>query len=234
MKSASRSIATAVTAEPQTTGNTDAAATPTASVCSSSSAEGMSPSRKRSSIASSATTMPSTRLSCTSCSSAVELVGDLTLGVRAALVEEALVGEQVGDAAERGFFTDRQLERGDARAELGAQLLERALEAGALTIELVHEDHAGEAQLGGDLPDHLGLHLDAVDRAHDEDGEVGHAECRLHVADEVGVARGVDQVDLVALPLERGQREREAEAPLLLLGIEVGHTWCRLPPAPPG
>ena len=36
MKSASRSMATAVAAEPHTTGNTVAAATPTASVCSSS------------------------------------------------------------------------------------------------------------------------------------------------------------------------------------------------------
>ena len=82
--------------------------------------------------------------------------------------------------------------------------------------------------------DRLGLHLDAVDRADHEHGEVGHPQRGLHVADEVGVAGGVDQVDLVALPLERGERERQREAPLLLLGVEVGDGGAVLDPPRPG
>ena len=152
-----------------------------------------------------------------------ELVGDLALGVRAPLVEKALVGEQIGDAAEARLFADRELERRNAGAELRPELVEGALEVGTLPVELVDEDHAGQVQLRGDPPDRLGLHLDAIDRADHEHRKVGHPQRGMDVADEVGVARGVDEVDLVALPLERGQRQRQAQVPLLLLGLEVTH-----------
>ena len=69
-RSASRSMPTSAVAEPHTTGNTLAVSMPRVRACSSSSRPGTSPSRYRSSRSSSATTMPSTRLSCTWCSRA--------------------------------------------------------------------------------------------------------------------------------------------------------------------
>ena len=54
------------------------------------------------------------------------------------------------------------------------------------------------------------------------------------VADEVGVAGGVDQVDLVALPLERGHRQRQRDAPALLLGVVVGDGRAVLHPPDAG
>ena len=69
------------------------------------------------------------------------------------------------------------------------ELVERALEVGPLPVELVDEDHAGQAELGGHPPDRLGLHLDALDRADHEHGQVGDPERGVDVADEVGVAR---------------------------------------------
>ena len=172
--------------------------------------------------------MPSTRLSWTSCSSAVRSSGISPSVCGAALVDERLVGEQIRDAAEGGLFPDRQLERRDAGAELRPQLLERALEAGALTVELVHEDHARHPEVGSDLPDHLRLHFHAVDCAHDEHREVGHSQRREDVADEVGVTRRVDEVHLVAIPLERRQGEREAEVALLLFRVEIGDSGAVL------
>ena len=54
------------------------------------------------------------------------------LGVRdASLVEVGGVGEEVGDALELRLGADGQLERGHARAEPIAELVERAFEAGA-------------------------------------------------------------------------------------------------------
>ena len=47
--------------------------------------------------------------------------------------------------------------------------------------------------------------LDAVDRAHHEHRQVGDAQRRLHVTDEVGVARRVDEVDLVAFAIRTGR-----------------------------
>ena len=119
----------------------------------------------------------------------LHVVGD-RLGVRdAALVEVGGVGEEVGDAAEVGLGADRQLERRDAGAEPVAQLVEGALEAGPLAVELVDEDHPGHAEPGGLAPHRLGLHLHAVDRAHHEHRQVDDAQRRPHVAEEVGVAR---------------------------------------------
>ena len=90
---------------------------------------------------------------------------------------------------ERGLLADRELQRRDARAEQLLQLVERALERRALAVELVDEDRARDAALLGELPRDLGLHLDAFDRGHDEQREVGGLERGGDVADEVGVAR---------------------------------------------
>ena len=140
-----------------------------------------------------------------------------------AVVGDGLVGEQVDDAAEGGFLADRELERRDAGAELVLQLIERALERRALAVELVHEDRARHAARLGEPPRGLGLHLDAFDGRHDEDRQVGGPQRRRDVADEVGVPRRVEHVDLVALELEGCEGERHRDVALLLLGIEVAH-----------
>ena len=137
-------------------------------------------------------------------------LGDLGPGRRAAVVvEERLVGQQVGDAPEVALLADRQLEWRDAGAEVVAQLVERALERSPLAVELVDEDHARHAEVARDAPRRLGLHLDPLDGAHHEDREVGHPQGGVHVAHEVGVAGRVEDVDLVALVLEGGDRQRE-------------------------
>ena len=115
-------------------------------------------------------------------------------------------------------------------AEPVAQLVEGALEAGPLPVELVDEDHPGHAEPGRLPPDRLGLHLHAVDGAHHEHGQVDDPQRGAHVAQEVGVARGVDQVDLVALPLERGHGERQRDPAPLLLGVVVADGGAVLDP----
>ena len=56
----------------------------------------------------------------------------------------------------------------------------------------------------------------------------------IDVADEVGVAGRVDHVDLVALELERGERERHRDVAALLFGIEVGDRRAVFDPAHAG
>ena len=102
----------------------------------------------------------------------------------------AVVVQQVDDA--RGTSASSPIgscKRRDAGAELVLQLVERALERRAFAVELVDEDRARDAALLGELPRDLGLHLDAFDRRHDEQREVGRVERGGDVADEVGVAR---------------------------------------------
>ncbi len=161
----------------------------------------------------------------------LHVVGD-GLGVgHPALVDVRGVGEQVGDAPEPGLLPDGQLQRRDAGAQPVAQLGQRGVVVGALAVELVDEHHAGDAEPGGQAPRLLGLDLDAVDGADHEHGEVGDAQRGGHVAHEVGVAGRVDEVDLVVTPLERGDRQRQRDAPLVLLGVVVAHRRAVLDPA---
>ena len=107
----------------------------------------------------------------------------------------------------------------EALAELG----QGPVEAGTLAVQLVDEHEAGEPELGGQLPGGLGLGLDALDGAHHEDHEVGHRAGGPDLAEEVGVARGVDDVELHVAHGARGQGQGDRQVALDLLGLEVAH-----------
>ncbi len=53
--------------------------------------------------------------------------------------------------------------------------------------------------------------VDAVDGRDDEQGGVGGAQAGAQLADEVGVAGGVEQVDLDRRVLERGDSDSDTE-----------------------
>ena len=231
MKSASRSTAIGPVAEPHTTGKTVALATPMAMVSSSSRDGGdvaVQVALEQLVVGDhDAFDEVVVHLVLT----LLHLVGDLAYLALAGVVDVRLVGEQVGDSVERCLLADGQLERGDACAEPIPELFERAVERGAFLVELVDEDHAGDAQLPGESPDPLGADLDSVDGVHHEHGEIDHAQGGVDVANEVGVARRVDEVDLVALPLERGVGQGERHPALGLLGVEVEHGVAIFDPA---
>ena len=63
----------------------------------------------------------------------------------------------------------------------------------------------------GELPRDLGLHLDAFDAGDDEHREVGGVERGGDVADEVGVARRVEQVHLVRRRLRTVRASSDTE-----------------------
>ena len=152
-RSARRSMPTSAVAEPHTTGNTLAVSMPSVRACSSSSSAGDL-----------ALEVALEQLVVGHDDALDEVVVHLVLerlhvvgdrlGVGdAALVEVGGVGEQVGDAVEVRLRADRQLERRHARAEPVAELVERALEARPLAVELVDEDHPRHAEPAGLPPD---------------------------------------------------------------------------------
>src|SRR5262249_13110940 len=63
---------------------------------------------------------------------------------------------------------------------------------------------------------------------------VRRRDTRTHVADEVGVAGRIEHVDLDVAPLDRRHRERNADALLRLLGLEVADGVPVLDGAHPG
>ena len=119
------------------------------------------------------------------------------------------------DAAERGLLADRELQRRDAGAEPVLQLVERALERRALAVELVDEDRRA-----GGRARSASCHATSVCTSTPSTAETTNtarsATCNAarDVADEVGVAGRVDHVDLVAVELERRERERHRDAAL--------------------
>ena len=151
-----------------------------------------------------------------------------------AVVRDRFVREEVDHSLEVGFLADRQLERRDAGAELGLEVVERARERRPFAVELVHEDRAGKVGGFGHAPRELGLDLHALDGRHHEDREVGRVQRGGDVAHEVGVAGRVDEVDLVALPVEGREGERHRDLALVLLGVEVTHGVVVLDPTHTG
>src|SRR4029450_2508483 len=104
-----------------------------------------------------------------------------------------------------------------------------AIEVGAFAIEAVEGEHAREVLLLRDLPDRFGLHLDAGDRIDDEKRRVDEARSGARVADEVGDAWRVDQVDFDFVPLGEGGGGAEGVLAGDFLVIEA---VTGVPPAP--
>ena len=164
----------------------------------------------------------------------LHLLGDLPqLGV-SAVVDPGRVGQQVGDAVKPAGHADRDLERGHSGPEGRLQLGQHRLEVGVLPVQLVHEHQTGKAPLGGLTPQVNRGVVQAAGGVNHEDRQVGGGHGSDRLTGEVEGARGVEQVDLVAMPLQDGQRSGQRVADLLLLGLVVAHRRPVLHPAHPG
>ena len=131
-------------------------------------------------------------------------------------------GQEVDDALEGRFLANRQLHGHDARAEAHAQLLDDLVKVGVLAVHLVDEERARQLCLFGIAPCLLRLDLDARrGRDHDE-GAVCRRQCALDFADEVRIARRIDEIDLIVTPFAGGklQVDRHAAALFLRLAVE--------------
>ena len=121
-----------------------------------------------------------------------EVVGDLDLGgvvAARALADEGLHVDQVDDAADVLFGPDRDLGGDDVGAEGALQRVERGEEVGALAVEHVDEDEAGQALVVGAAPEPLGVDLDPRRRVDHDDRGVGDAQRGDRVGDEARLAR---------------------------------------------
>ena len=70
------------------------------------------------------------------------------------------------------------------RPKWDCTLFERALEAGALAIELIDDDGAGQLELVGKAPHLLGLDFHAGHAVHQDQGGIGGHQRRPGVVDE--------------------------------------------------
>ena len=146
------------------------------------------------------------------------------------LLEERLkIG--AGDGGVRGGGAElavgvenREVEHGLVGVEVDEEvidLVEDLLRARVGTVDLVDHDHRGEAgfeRLGENV---TGLRQRAFGGVDEEDDAVDHLEGALHFTAEVGVAGGVDDVDLVVVIVEGGVLGENRDAALFFKVVRV-------------
>ncbi len=149
------------------------------------------------------------------------------------LEQVRLARDQVHDAREVLLLPDRELNRHDGAAARLAKRGEGALEARALAVEAVEDDHPREAQLLRHAPGLLGLHHGPGDGVDDDERRVGDAQGRARVAHEVADPGCIDEVDLELVPLGIGEAggERVLAGDFFLVEVRDGRAVVDLPEA---
>jgi hypothetical protein len=101
-------------------------------------------------------------------------------------------------------------------AELLLELIDHAERVGAGAVAFVDEGDARHLVAAHLLVDGDGLGLHAAHGAQNQDGAVEHPQGPLHLDGEIDVPGGVDDVDLVPLPLAEGGGRGDGDAALAL------------------
>ena len=117
---------------------------------------------------------------------------------------------------------DREVDGDAARRQLLLHLPERAEEVGALAVEHVDEEDAGDPELLGPLPDPRRPTSTPMTPLRTTSA-LDDAQRAAGLALEARIAGDVDQVELAALPLGVRERERDRHPPLLLVVVPVRH-----------
>ena len=128
---------------------------------------------------------------------------------------------EIDGPAERSRRADRPLQRDHLPAEAFRQTFD---DPGERRVLPVHpRDHHDPAQALPDreAPGLVGLHLRARGRVDRDEDALDGPQRADDFADEVGIPRGVDEVQLHVLPLERRERGIDGNLPADLLGVEI-------------
>ena len=116
----------------------------------------------------------------------------------------------------------RQVEGNRGTTEDGLDAFERSFEAGAFTVEFIDYDGAGQFEFIGELPNLLGLNLDAGHSIHHHEGGLGSDHGRLGVIYKNVEPRGVQEIDLLLLPFDIGEGGGNRDLPGHFLVVEIG------------
>lgn len=153
-----------------------------------------------------------------------QVVRHLPLLVRALTVgpDQRPHTQQIHHSGEPVLLPDGQLDHQRDRVQPLAYRRDRRVEVGPGTVQLVDEGDPGHPVPIGLPPHRLALRFDPRDGVEHRDRAVEHPQRALHLVGEVDVARGVDQVDPVTVPVTAHRRGKDGDAAVAFLGIEVG------------
>ncbi len=137
-----------------------------------------------------------------------------------------VVGLVARVAVDGARVDDREVELRVVGAEVEHELehlVDDLVRARAGTVDLVDDDHRLEPVLERVLEHEARLRHRALESVDDEQAPVGHLQDALDLAAEVGVARGVDDVDLGVVVADRDVLGEDRDAALALLVVGVEH-----------
>ncbi len=157
-------------------------------------------------------------------------------GLAVAVAGEAvgLLGHQVDDTGKAGFLADGDLDGERTAAEALLEAFEGAGEVGPLAVHLGQVEEEGLPDLRGEVPDALGVDLDAGHAVDAEEHGVGGAQALLGLGEEDAVPGAVEQVDLVLLPGDEAGGHADRDLALDLFVVEVGERVAVFHPVQPG
>jgi hypothetical protein len=133
----------------------------------------------------------------------------------------ASVAQRADHAFKFRAVADGHIHQDAVGAKRIADPLDERREIDVVLVHLVDDDEPPEARLARFLKDAAGVHLDAAVGVDHDGGHVGPAERPDRLADEVAVARRVDDVE--SLPVVVQMDDARLDCPLvgLLLDVEV-------------
>mmetsp|Transcript_23154 Transcript_23154/g.50833 ORF Transcript_23154/g.50833 Transcript_23154/m.50833 type:complete len:564 (+) Transcript_23154:1196-2887(+) len=129
--------------------------------------------------------------------------------------------DQVNHALELLLRANGQLDDQGLGTQVLNHHLHAVVEVSTQAIHLVHKGNTGHLVLVSLAPHSLRLGLHTRHSVKDRDGTVQHTQGTLDLEGEVHVARGVNDVDTVALPCASGGSSRDGDTTLLLLDHPV-------------
>ena len=133
-----------------------------------------------------------------------------------------LAGRPLDQAAEVAGHPDRPVHRRRVQPDPLLDLVEQLERLPAGTVPLVHERHHRHAPAAADVEQLQGLRLQALGRVEQHDRAVHRGQHPVGVLGEVGVARGVEQVEHRVAVIEAKRRRGDRDAPGALHRHPVG------------
>ena len=130
---------------------------------------------------------------------------------------ERLLLNDIDIADKLAVFTDRHIERSDLLAIQSRQILNHLAIGNLIDIHIRYKEHSRKMILLADLPCLFGSCLDSGLRADHDDGTVGHRNRFFYFSDKIKVSGGIQNVQLIVIPLNRDQRSMNGNFTLLLL-----------------
>ena len=165
-----------------------------------------------------------------------------SLGVALGRLDGAQQGVEQGDQVGAGYIGVKACSAVTAAAEqhgavqllVGSaqvhqqveDLVDDFLDAGVGTVDLVDGDHKAQILLQSLLQHETGLGHAALSSVHQQQNAVDHLQHALDLAAEVGVARGIDDIDLDALVGAGAVLGQNGDAALTLDVTAVHDTLC--------